>query len=411
MDQNGKQNCLLHGENPILQDDLKKVIKDLFSSNPRLTSSQISQILQQKQVDGLELNINRMVSNDGIVNFEYDFPELVFIGKNVIDNNKTQNQINKKVLKPYYKYLRKNQKKINESSEGLQVPKELREKLEKIISHGLPNVINSKVVSDYYLNNILKLDDKELQKTLIQSKALQVYSKYNIFKNSKAEIENALNMINTSSRNNFYKCNGDLTKLATILSGVSAELYMNSVNLKDKNPRQVEEILQKGYYLYNETKLNDRSYEVDENGYRTVNVGFGKKDVLLHKKGDNIKKAMEHLSESIVNLIKEEPNMSEEEYIKKVGMLHFRYISIHPFRDSNGRTSRNLINMLLAPKEKILIIDRKDKKEYLSKMNEMRNKLPLQTYLESLSTNPNLCENYEKEASRRISRVFRSTYT
>ena len=103
--------------------------------------------------------------------------------------------------------------------------------------------------------------------------------------------------------------------------------------------------------------------------------------------------------------------MSEEEYIKKVGMLHFRYISIHPFRDSNGRTSRNLINMLLAPKEKILIIDRKDKKEYLSKMNEMRNKLPLQTYLESLSTNPNLCENYEKEASRRISRVFRSTYT
>ena len=391
MDQNGKQNCLLHGENPILQDDLKKVIKELFSSNPKLTSSQISQILQQKQVDGLELNINRMVSNDGIVNFEYDFPELVFIDKNVIDNNKTQNQINKKVLKPYYKYLRKNQKKINESSEGLQVPKELREKLEKIISHGLPNGMNSKVVSDYYLNNILKLDDKELQKTLIQSKALQVYSKYNIFKNSKAEIENALNMINTSSRNNFYKCNGDLTKLATILSGVSAELYMNSVNLKDKNPTQVEEILQKGY--------------------RTVNVGFGKKDVLLHKKGDNIKKAMEHLSESIVNLIKEEPNMSEEEYIKKVGMLHFRYISIHPFRDSNGRTSRNLINMLLAPKEKILIIDRKDKKEYLSKMNEMRNKLPLQTYLESLSTNPNLCENYEKEASRRISRVFRSTYT
>ncbi len=44
-------------------------------------------------------------------------------------------------------------------------------------------------------------------------------------------------MINTSSRNNFYKCNGDLTKLATILSGVSAELYMNSVNLKDKKPK------------------------------------------------------------------------------------------------------------------------------------------------------------------------------
>ena len=179
-------------------------------------------------------------------------------------------QIGEKPFRATQVYEGLYKKRLNSFDEMTNISKELREKLEKIISHGLPNGMNSKVVSDYYLNNILKLDDKELQKTLMQSKALQVYSKYNIFKNSKAEIENALNMINTSSRNNFYKCNGDLTKLATILSGVSAELYMNSVNLKDKNPRQVEEILQKGYYLYNETKLNDRSYEVDENGVPNI---------------------------------------------------------------------------------------------------------------------------------------------
>ena len=119
------------------------------------------------------------------------------------------------------------------------------------------------------------------------------------------------------------------------------------------------------------------TYKVDEDGYRTVNVGLGKKDVLLHKNGNNIKESMGYLCKSIVNLSEEEQNLSDEEYIKKAGMLHFRYISIHPFRDSNGRTGRNLMNMLLAQRDKMFMIDRKDKSEYLAKMNEMRSKIPL----------------------------------
>lgn len=338
-----------------------------------------------------------MVSNEGIVKFSYDFPELFFIGENMIyGNNKIQSKIKKEILKPYYRFLKKNQKRVNENSEGLHVPKKLKEKLEKIICSNIPEGMDSKVVSEYYLTNILKLEDKELQKSLLQSKALQVYSKYNIFRNKKYEMENALNKINISSRDNYYKCNQDLSKLTTILSCVSAELYMNSIDLKDKDPKQVEEILQKGYYIYNESKLDDMTYKVDKNGYRTVNVGFGKEDVLLHRNGNNIKESMEHLCKSIINLIKEESNISEEEYIKRVGMLHFRYISIHPFRDSNGRTGRNLINMLLAQREKMFIIERKDKSEYLSKMNKMRSKIPLQIYLKSLSSNPEICENYEE---------------
>ena len=205
-------------------------------------------------------------------------------------------------------------------------------------------------------------------------------------------------MINTSSRNNFYECNESLSKLNTILSDVSAEVYMSSIDLKGKNPKEIEEILQKGYYLYNEQKLNDMTYKVDEDGYRTVNVGLGKKDVLLHKNGNNIKESMGYLCKSIVNLSEEEQNLSDEEYIKKAGMLHFRYISIHPFRDSNGRTGRNLMNMLLAQRDKMFMIDRKDKSEYLAKMNEMRAKIPLKKYLNSLSSNPEICENYEENA-------------
>lgn len=382
-----------------MQDDLREIIKSLFSSNPKLTSSQISKVLGQKKVNGLVLNINRTISNDGIVKFSYDFPELNFIEKNIIDgNNKIQNKISKKILKPYYKYLKKSQSSINKVPGGLQVPKKLKERLEKIISSNIPEGMDGKVVSEYYLSNILKLDDNELQKALIQSKALQVYSKNNIFKNNRDEFENALNMINTSSRNNFYECNESLSKLNTILSDVSAEVYMSSIDLKGKNPKEIEEILQKGYYLYNEQKLNDMTYKVDEDGYRTVNVGLGKKDVLLHKNGNNIKESMGYLCKSIVNLFEKEQNLSDEEYIKKAGMLHFRYISIHPFRDSNGRTGRNLVNMLLAQRDKMFMIDRKDKSEYLAKMNEMRAKIPLKKYLNSLSSNPEICENYEENA-------------
>ena len=50
-----------------MQDDLREIIKSLFSSNPKLTSSQISEVLGQKKVNGLALNINRTISNDGIV--------------------------------------------------------------------------------------------------------------------------------------------------------------------------------------------------------------------------------------------------------------------------------------------------------------------------------------------------------
>ena len=145
-----------------MQDDLRKIIKSLFSSNPKLTCSQISEVLGQKKVNGLVLNINRTFSNDGIVKFSYDFPELNFIEKNIIDgNNKIQNKISKKILKPYYKYLKKNQSSINKVPGGLQVPKKLKERLEKIISSNIPEGMDGKVVSEYYLSNILKLDDNE----------------------------------------------------------------------------------------------------------------------------------------------------------------------------------------------------------------------------------------------------------
>ena len=187
-----------------------------------------------------------------------------------------------------------------------------------------------------------------------------------------------------------------------MLCYVSAEMYMNSHDLKDKSKEEIQEILRSGYLLYTEMDgIGNKRFDLDEYGYRAGNVALGNKtqklDVLLHKQGNNIKRAMDNLTNKMNELINSAQKLTEDEYLKQVAMLHFRYISIHPFRDSNGRIGRNIINMLLAQRNKIFVLDRKDKVEYTMKMNNMRNKMPnFRNYLNSLSDNPEICQKYEE---------------
>ena len=219
------------------------------------------------------------------------------------------------------------------------------------------------------------------------------------FKRQKEEYKNVRNIIDIQSKSSYVSIINQLNKnLTPILDGVSAQIYMNSRDLKGKSPEEIEQILQKGYSLHTKNNSQDITYKVDENGYRTVNVGFGNVDVLLHRNGDNIKKAMMNFSSSISELLQSAPNMSDEEYIKEVAKLHFRYISIHPFRDSNGRTGRNIVNLLLSQREKMFKIDVKDKERYLSEMNNMRSQIPLREYLKSLVDDPNQSSQYEEPA-------------
>lgn len=392
----------VQGEHSLLPDDVRKIVEQLFSNNPKLNSVQVSRFLMQRRIPGLDFNVIRTVSEDDIVRFNFDFPELDYINKNIVNgNNKMQKQIYKKVVKPFYRYLKKNSKKLDEenSNDPLEVPKELIEKLKKVMISDIPKGMDEQIVSEYFIYNILDLNNRQLQERLLNRQSLQVFSKSrNIIMNYRNEMETVKNLIEIQSKNNVHRSFRNIAELKALLSGVTAELYMNSRTLKGKSPEEIEETLKRGYSLYTEMKANDSSYHVDENGYRTVDVGFGKHDVLLHRKGDNIQRAMSNLTTSIAELIQDEPNISEEEYVKRVGMLHFRYISIHPFRDSNGRTGRNLINMLLSQKGKMFVLDRQEKKEYLEKMNEMRNHIPLKPYLNSLSEDSSKCRQYEEFA-------------
>lgn len=73
----------------------------------------------------------------------------------------------------------------------------------------------------------------------------------------------------------------------------------------------------------------------------------------------------------LIDWYKKETNSNELHPVQIAALFHYKLVRIHPFDDSNGRTSRLLMNYILlkygyAP----LVIESKDKKNYLIALNE-----------------------------------------
>ena len=402
------------GNNMLVPEELREIIEQLLSEQPKINSKQIARFFRQREINGLNVDINRTVTEDGIIKFDATFPELYYMALNVVENTKMQKKIQDKVLKPFLKYIKKHSRQItDQESTPLEIPIETINEMRKILKNNPPRGMDEQTIAEYYIYNILNLGDINIQRNAISQNTMQLEpSGINLFTRRRLELQNLIRIANIQTRQNINNSYSSLNQLTSVLFGISSQLYMNSQTLEDKSPEQIEEILKKSYFLYTRAEANDFTYNVDENGYRTVDVGLGDQDVLLHRDGNNIKKAMVNLTTSMKELVSEAETISEDEYLKRVAMLHFRYISIHPFRDSNGRIGRNIVNMLLKPKGKMFIVDRADKNEYLKKMNEMRKKIPLNYYLYCLSENPSECEKYEAKSCEELVHFFmKSTHS
>jgi len=109
-----------------------------------------------------------------------------------------------------------------------------------------------------------------------------------------------------------------------------------------------------------EVPTDDDHGKVDE-GYRTHNLREGI-DEFMGYSADHTKigEAMDHLNEEYKELMDiDDP----KEYVKKAGILWYRFMLIHPYSDGNGRTGRHLINAMLAQKGFVMQSMFKDKKE------------------------------------------------
>jgi Fic family protein len=95
--------------------------------------------------------------------------------------------------------------------------------------------------------------------------------------------------------------------------------------------------------------------------------------------------------------------------------MHFRYIMIHPFRDSNGRIGRNIINMMLSRIGRNFVIPKSKKKEYISAMEEMRQgvygEMGQEEYLRALSDEPLKLGECEIKYCERLAGIIEASNT
>ena len=61
------------------------------------------------------------------------------------------------------------------------------------------------------------------------------------------------------------------------------------------------------------------------------------------------------------------------DYLKRAVQLNYRFIRIHPFVDSNGRTSRALLNMMTIPKGMLIEVPKERKNEFIKAQRESKN--------------------------------------
>lgn len=76
--------------------------------------------------------------------------------------------------------------------------------------------------------------------------------------------------------------------------------------------------------------------------------------------------------------------------------LMYRFIKIHPFPDSNGRTSRALLNALTLNRDILVSFTKEQKEEFLKISSAIHDKMP-DDYLESLHQNSKKAEQMEEK--------------
>lgn len=391
-------------------EDIKPIIKTILSSETNKTAPQ-RLMSYLTTVPGLGILLNKYITTHGTIEFEPCFSELGYISENLFDEQgNVREDIFKKIIYPFYK---RNVRGISQDQKQEYVDKAILQ-LSKIIQQTAPDTVNPNATAEYFLTHIVELPEL----TRISNNSLAVISdKLNVFKRFQ-DRKFEKNGLRNSCR---YTAGGNLTRilkkweeisseLKILSNGIAGQLFINSQELANKTPEQVEEILKTAYTIYTKHETHS-SFIPAESGYRIRNVSMGGKDVYLHRQNGRLEKAMGNLSKSIVNLVGNSEEMTNQEYISEVAKIHFRYISIHPFRDSNGRTGRNLINLLLSQKGLMFVLPKNDKNTYLNIMNMCRENIALRQYLDALVDSPETLPQYEDEISKTLGEfINQNTY-
>ena len=195
-----------------------------------------------------------------------------------------------------------------------------------------------------------------------------------------------------------------------IFHDVNAELTAYATDLRGLTPEQIETELKE----INKISLSPQKavYMNQVTGYRNVDVGFSANDdgaKLLRTNG--LEQAMNNLTQEIADLVNSDSNgnkLSDLEYLRKASDLTYRFIRIHPFPDSNGRTSRALLNMMTLNRGILVPFSKESKVEYTQAMNRSHEKVGFRSdeYLDVIVNEPEKAAQMESKGANDIFRYI-----
>lgn len=395
-------------ESNIFIHNVEEIVMQLLSDKNSVKNSLVSTLtsVEERNIPGImqEAKVKKKVNEKGIPYIDIDKP-LPDNFKEIISGQINREELEREVIKPYIARVCKKEKQLSK-----------RHFISRIF-----NPLNRREVTNSEL--ISRFEDFLRKNTDVQEEKIQNMSRYfvfNILEMSDIEqeiVENEIlgNSVSQRGKRNGYNemiqnMSNDLLDILNIIPNPNdsleeiKDIYANTVGQLEAlslEPQRDPELLEEQIKNINRNINRHRQEYYAANGYRTVDVGFRGKDVGLLRQ-QYVPKAMKLYSEKLAELLKESEQMSEEQYIKEVSKLHFRFVQIHPFPDGNGRTARAISNMLLLEKNIPATFTKMNKTEYINQMNTVRGLMDIKRYTEGLYTDHSICDEMEDKSTYKL---------
>src|SRR5574344_253408 len=275
-----------------------------------------------------------------------------------------------------------------------------REEYSKLLKK-YSGVTNENIIKNSVDYKVKYLTSNEFKKNIMNSikngTAIEILNKNN------DKYENLLNQITAEIEEQSYSIpdlNEAFKDIDQIYFDTKAQLEAYSTDIRGLSPEKIEDKIKEINLI---SLSSEKSKYLGENGYRNKNATFnnGGDGVKLLPK-EYLEDAMKNLSNEINILVNSSQNLKDDEYLKKASDLTYRFIRIHPFPDSNGRTSRALMNMMSLNRNILVKFPKEDKCLYLSAMKNTNFKVDEKDYLNYLHTDPKKANDIEKDCTSDI---------
>lgn len=395
---------------------VEKIVLNLLGSNNRIPRDIVEKALEKEGISGPKIDLHFTKKHNqtfGITELEItpimpnDFE--IYLGKN---NTEIQSKLMDDILKPYVKELIfANEILVKRSPIGAFISKTLfrnkstesmKRTYKKLLKKHIKDVNRYEIDNyvKYIIDNVLQngMFKNELINSSINSTELQILGKvytgfsgllYNM-------ISTTLSMLTLKDSPNkeisqiyeiYYTMIGVLTSISTDISKMEANVIEDNIKIANRNFSISSEKIS----IY---KSNYRQNDINKDSYGNS---------IKFVEPCNITVAMNNLIIRIKAILWNKEKMNDEEFIKEVIRINYRFLRIQPFKNANGRTSRALINMILETKGMLACFDKNTRLEYIKSLKEAHEIINKKEneYLYCLTNNPTECTKYEDEYLRK----------